>query len=314
MPNYSSAQLLLLQAPRQLAWVCEPLPDLGPHDLLPHTRTGAISLGTELPLYLGKSRGVHQPEYPFMTGYETVAEVIACGPAVQSVSVGDRVVAFYGHRTAAVVPEARVVPIPPSVPDMLAVLLILACDTAKGLSKVALHAQSRVVITASGTIGLLTLFNRHARGLRDIVVIDPVAHRRTVAQTFGARTAFAPDGKSIYEQSCDIGFECSSRDSAFHLLQDLVEPNGPLCILADGNLEPLTLTPAFHAKELTVVGSSDGLDYRSYAIWLWEIAQSGRYPLTSVFEQTADAETLPVTFEQLAASNMRPFKVFVQYE
>lgn len=308
-----TAQSLLLQQPRALTWVRGQLPELGPHDLLLRTRSGAISLGTELPLYLGQSRGMRPHVYPFMTGYEAVAEVVACGPAVQSVAVGDRVIAFYGHRTMSVVPESRVVPIPPDIPDTLAVLLILACDAAKGISKVSLHPHQRIAITGSGTIGLLTLFNLHARGLHDILVIDPLPDRRAIAHSFGAQRTRGPDDHRDDTQRYDVGFECSSRDAAFGLLQELMQPAGQICILADGNLEPLTLTPSFHAKELTIIGSSDGLDYRSYAAWYWGIVRSGRYPLAQVFEQTVEAARLPEVFEWLVTTDERPLKVFVQY-
>lgn len=314
MSTIHIADSLLLHAPRQLTWVTERLPDLGPQDLLLRTRAGAISIGTELPIYLGTSRSLHQPTYPLMTGYESIAEVVACGSAVQGVTVGERVVAFYGHRTGAVVAERRVVLIPPDISDQLAVLLILACDTAKGIGKTALHPWSRVAITGAGAIGLLTLFNLHARGQRNVIVIDPVAERRALAVSLGAQATFDPSDPQLYEESCQVAFECSSRNSAFQLLQTMLEPAGQLCVLADGNLEPMLLTPAFHAKELTVVGSSDGLDYRQYAAWFWTIVRSQRYPLTGLFEQTVEASALPATFAALATSAMRPVKVFVEYK
>jgi len=293
--------------------VTEPLPDLGPQDLLLRTRAGAISIGTELPIYLGESRGLHAATYPCMTGYESIAEVVACGAAVQRVAVGERVVAFYGHRTAAVLPETRVTPIPADISDQLALLLILACDTAKGVGKVTLAPQERIAITGGGVIGLLTLFNLHARGQRNVILIDPVAQRRALAQQLGAQATFAPDDPQLFAQTCRIGFECSSRNVAFQLLQTLAEPAGQLCILADGNLEPLVLTPAFHAKELTVVGSSDGLDYQQYARWFWEVVRTQAYPLTTLFQQSVTAAQLPTTFAALADNAQRPVKVFVEY-
>lgn len=303
---------LLLYAPRDLRWVTMALPELGPHDVLVQTRIGAISLGTELPLYLGGSRGVHAA-YPLMTGYETVGVVAACGSEVEAVTLGDRVVCFIGHRTAAVLPETRVIPIPPDIPDALAVLLILACDTAKGMSKVPLQPQTRIAITGAGAIGLLTLFNVHAQGMHDCSVIEPDARRRALAQQIGAQEALSPTDERLQDRTVQVGFECSSRDAAFGLLQALAEPNGHLCVLADGNLEPLTLTSAFHAKELTIVGSSDGLDYRTYATWFWDAVRGGRYPLTAMFEQTVDALQLADVFAELATSATRPVKVLVRY-
>src|SRR5260370_39755201 len=93
---------LLLTAPRHLEWVPEELPELEPHEVLVQTRAGAISLGTELPLYCGTSRHTKSRPYPYMTGYESLGTVIICGSAVQRLHPGDRVVAFYGHRTHAI--------------------------------------------------------------------------------------------------------------------------------------------------------------------------------------------------------------------
>lgn len=55
---------LYLAAPRRLAWITEELPPLGPHDVLVSTSTGAISIGSELPLYRGNSRASRLPQYP----------------------------------------------------------------------------------------------------------------------------------------------------------------------------------------------------------------------------------------------------------
>jgi alcohol dehydrogenase len=144
MHDRTTAQSLLLQQPHALAWVRDQLPELGPLDLLLRTRSGAISLGAELPLYLGQSRGMRPHVYPFMTGYKAVAEMVACGPAVQSAATGERVVAFYGHRTMTVAPEARVVPIPPDMPDVLAVLFIFTCDAAESVRAVFARMTRRV--------------------------------------------------------------------------------------------------------------------------------------------------------------------------
>lgn len=70
-----------------------------------------------------------------MTGYESVGRVIRRGAAVRHVAI-QRVVAFYGHRTAALVSADKVIPIPDAISDALALLLILGCDTAKGIGKV----------------------------------------------------------------------------------------------------------------------------------------------------------------------------------
>lgn len=309
----SKQHLLLLSAPYQLDWVEHSLPVLGPNDLLLQTRCGAISIGTELPLYKGTSRGARPAAYPLMTGYESLAEVIACGSAVEAIQVGERVVAFYGHRTAAVVPATRVVPVPAGIPDRLALLLILACDTAKGVMKVEPRPGEPVLITGAGAIGLLTLFNLLAHGVTEIDIVEPLAGRRAFAMAYGARRVIDPASDIPEPDSYPVGFECSSRERAFQMLQNALCQNGRLCILADGNNEPLTLAPAFHAKELHVIGSSDGLDYRSYAPWYWEALQRIPIGLEQLFEQTVASAELPSAFAELAQAGVPPIKILVHY-
>ena len=149
---------LLLAAPRQLEWVSEDLPPLQPHEVLIQTTAGAISTGSELPIYCGTARSTEPIRYPRMTGYESTGVVIGCGSNVKRFQVGDRVIAFYGHRTCAIVSGAKAIAVPDNVPDALALLSILTCDVSKGIRKVAPQPDESVLITGAGTIGLLTIF------------------------------------------------------------------------------------------------------------------------------------------------------------
>jgi alcohol dehydrogenase len=247
-----------------------------------------------------------------MTGYESLAAVLACGDAVGRLAPGGRVVTSYGHRTAAVLPEARAIPVPADVPDPLALLVLLACDAAKGVAKLDPRIADAVSITGAGTIGLLTLFNLRARGLHDVDVLVPLAARHALALAFGARRTYDLT-TGLPSDAYQCGFECSSRNAAFGALQAALVREGRICILADGNLEPLVLAPAFHAKELAAVGLSDGLDYQQYAQWFWERVREGSAPLDRLFEEHVDADELPQLFERMARGEAAPVKVFVRY-
>jgi len=91
-------------------------------------------------------------------------------------------------------------------------------------------------------------------------------------------------------------------------------PGGRICILADGNIEALVLTPAFHAKELEVVGSSDSENYAQYALWFFEQLRTRHAPLERLFEVETQADMLPAMFEQMAMSETTPVKVLVRYD
>lgn len=272
--------------------VREVLPELGPEDVLIQTIAGGISIGSEIPQYQGTNRSAVLARYPHMTSYESVGRVVQCGTAVRGIQIGDRVLAFYGHRTHAVVPTASGVRVPDDSSDALALLAILSCDVAKGVRKLAPLPEQPSVISGVGAIGLLTLFMLTALGCYQIDIIEPLPERRELALRLGARAVFSPQDLGEQSDAYILGFECSSRDPAFTLLQYLLQLQGQICTLADGNLELLTLTPAFHHNELRLIGSSGGWDYHAHAAWYFHTFRQRSVPLEALFDcrvRAADA-------------------------
>lgn len=306
-------QSLLLTAPRHLSWKVTDLPELQGHEVLIQTQVGAISIGSEVPQYTGEARGATPLTYPKMTGYESLGTILRCGAEVTHLHPGDRVVAFYGHRTHWVTGASRVIAVPPGVSDTQALLAILTCDMAKGIRKLSPTPEQPVVITGAGAIGLLTLAMLRAYGVQTIDMVEPLAQRREFALRLGASHAWSPDAFKEIARQYAIGFECSSRDAAFGLLQEHMDHNGHICILADGNVEPLHVTPFFHQRELHIVGSSDGWDYQAHAAWYFTWIQQTNAPIASLFEEHIPADALLDTFERLATQAQRPLKVLVHY-
>jgi alcohol dehydrogenase len=302
---------LLLTAPRQLTWVKEELPDLRPDEVLIQTTTSAISIGTELPKFQGTSRNSQPAHYPCMTGYESAGKILSCGSAVQRFHVGERVVAFYGHRTHSIVPETKAIAVPENLSDAVALLAILSCDVTKGIRKLQPRADEAVLVTGAGTIGLLTVFMLKTFGVQTIDAIEPRPERCSLALQLGASNA----GPSLptRETRYNIGIECSSHNAAFAFLQESMATGGRICILADGNIEPLVLSPVFHEKELLVVGSSDGWDYQEHARLFFPVAQAHTDTLEHLFNYRTTADNLIATFDQLASGTIAPIKVLVQY-
>lgn len=304
------ADSLLLHAPHTLHWVRTELTPPGPGEVWLQTLAGAVSVGTEVPLYRGDARQPGGRSYPLMTGYESLARVVAVGEGVTHLSVGDRVVATYGHRSAACVSAKGLILVPDDIPDEIALLAVLANDAAKGVSKLRLDPEDPMLITGAGTIGLLALHRLRWLGFANVDVVEPLESRRTLAEAFGARAVFIPE--TLPADLCyAAGVECSSAQAAFAQLQRSLRPNGQLCVLADGNLEPLVLTPEFHARELSVVASSDGEDYPGYARAFFDHWRETRGALEELFTLRVSARELPETFERLLADP--PVKVFVSY-
>lgn len=303
---------LTLTAPHTLTWHDDPRPYLGAHDVFLETLASSISIGTELPQYRGDERANSPLTYPRMTGYENVARVKAIGASVTKLTVGKVVVAFYGHRTHAMLHEDRPIPVPAKIPAEVALSAILTCDVTKGIRKLNPLPETRVLVTGGGAIGLFTVAMLRAYGVRYVDMVEPLAQRRQLAIELGAQQSFSL--QELPPDDYDMAFECSSRQSAFALLQARLKHHSKLCILADGNIEPLVLSPAFHHKELTVIGSSDGWDYQRHAQWFFDYVQREKPPLDLLFDTRIKHTQLPETFAQLANGSLSAIKVFVDYQ
>lgn len=304
---------LLLTAARHLEWIAEEIPPLQTDEMLIQITSGAISIGSELPIYCGTARSTAPAYYPRMTGYESVGIVIDRGSQVQRLQIGDRVVAFYGHREHGIVSETKAIKVPNGVSDAVALLAILTCDVTKGIRKVDPKQHEAALITGAGTMGLLTVFMLKAMEVQVVDVVEPRSERRELAVCFGAREAVTQQGMAAKGARYAVGFECSSRNAAFELLQRNMQREGRICILADGNVEPLVITPAFHEKELMMVGSSDGWDYQEHAKWYFQFVQEHPHNLEKLFDYVTTRNELAATFDQLASGTIQPVKVLVSY-
>lgn len=312
LPLPTNNQSLFLHAPHDLRWVAAPLPTLGPDDLLVTTLAGAISSGTELPLYAGTARNAGPPAYPLMTGYESLAVVRARGSAVQGHPVGSRIVSTYGHRDHAIVPAQKAIPVPTGISDEAALLLILSGDVATGIRRLG-PTPASALVTGAGTIGLLAVFVLAALGTPVVDVVEPDRRRHAIARLLGARHVVTPLEQRQLASIYTAGVECSSNNAAFQLLQEHLRPFSPLCIIADGNLEPLTLALDFHQQQLQVFGTSDCPDYHTHAAWYWPLARRHQQRLAQIFTTEVPASDLSATFASLTAKKLEAIKVRVRY-
>ncbi len=305
-----TSRSLLLVGPRQLVWSESALPALGPGTVLVQTIAGAVSVGAEVPIYSGSDRTA-SPEYPRQMGYESYGEVVATGEGVDSVRMGDKVVAFYGHRNIAVCRQESVISAPSGIDEEMALLTILSCDAAKGVLKLNPDRADRVVVTGLGTMGLLTVhFLRTYMGVQEIHAVEPDEERARIGAQLGVTHCFRdrPPASHAY----DAGFECSGRNAAFGVLQAAMKKGGRLCVLSDGNYDPFVLHPSFFAHELKIVGSSDGWNYRRHAEWFFGEAESAP-ALRMLFQLRIRPHELIPCFEELRTGHLHPLKILVTY-
>jgi len=168
-------------------------------------------------------------------------------------------------------------------------------------------------VTGAGAIGLFTLFILKAYGARQWTWSSRTSGGTRLARALGARAVWRPAEAATGAAELPAGFECSARNDAFALLQRQLAPHGRLCVLSDSNVEPLTLTAAFHEKELRVVGSSDGWDTTSMRPGTSTIC--GRLPRAWLLSSSCGiaAEELAGDVRALAQGELQPVKVLVHY-
>ncbi|MEH1016033.1 zinc-binding dehydrogenase [Micromonospora sp. CPCC 206060] len=237
------------------------------------TRYSGVSAGTELSYVKGTNPylsvswnadlGVFQPgrastPYPVTRlGYMQVGQVVES--RTPAIAVGTVGAMTYGHRTGYVAdPIAeRFVPLPDDLDPLLGVYVAhMGPICANGL----LHAAAdlcgpdvrtlgdgvrgrRVAVTGAGVVGLLTALLARRHGAASVVVVDPTAQRRQVAEALGLETLDpeADDPAVVLktrwahtagDRGADVVFQCRGQASALHLALRLLRPQGTAIDLA----------------------------------------------------------------------------------
>lgn len=307
------ARSLKLYGPQTLKWSEDMLPLVGDDDVVIETIAGAISIGSEIPRYLGQSREAKQLRYPMMTGYESYGRITSVGKNVTEQLIGEKIIAFYGHRTHAILPADKLIFAPSRIPPPTALLAILTCDVAKGIRKLNIKPEERVLVIGAGAIGLMTIWLLKRYGIQSIHVLEIDEARCEKARTLGAVSAVHPTEATRWAEDFEVGIECSNDDAGFQILQEKMAHGSRICLLSDGNLAPLSLSAHFHHKELTIIGSSDGWDYHRHAIWFWQVVENDHSLADILFDITIPHSELAVMFARIAKETINPVKVLVNY-
>ena len=305
-------QSLELTGKQKLEWRRHELSQLEKDEVLIQTIAAAISIGAALPEYDETDVTDPIPEYPRKAGYESYGKVIEVGQEVTDIKVGDYVLAFYGHKNSGIEKAHKVVKVPEGVDSSYALLNILSCDAGKGVLKLNPQPDSRVLVIGAGTMGLLSVhFLKNYMNVEQVDILEPDFSRAAVAGSFGAVNVYnkaeqVPDG--LY----DFGLECSASIKGFHALLKSMKQHGDICILSDGNKDLFYLNEDFYEKELRIMGSSDGWDYRKHSNWFFQQLNEAPY-LNKIFDYTITSDQLIECYANLSNGYIKPLKVLVKY-
>ncbi len=161
-----------------------------------------------------------------------------------------------------VVPRQRVIKLPKAMKDEEGAMVEPTAVAVHAVQRGGVKRGDRVVVIGGGTIGLLTAQAARTFGASKIVVSEPIAERRKIAQILGFKLicnpmehdllAFVKDEMGLADVVFDVvGFKKTLEDS-----QAMLRPDGTLTLVALPHIEGLGVPyqPIF-AKELRVIGS-----------------------------------------------------------
>jgi 3-hydroxyethyl bacteriochlorophyllide a dehydrogenase len=239
---------VVLQQPEHLVLSRLELTPPGAGDVVVDVAWSGISTGTERLLYTGRMPHFPGLSYPLVPGYESVGTVRDAGTSTR-LTVGERVFVpgarcygevqglFGGAAARVVVPEARVVPIAPSLGEN-GVLIALAATAHHAL--VDGDGRPAELIVGHGVLGRLVARIAVALGAR------PVVWERNAERASGAAgyTVLDPeqDSRRDYRSIVDVSGDGTLLDALISRLA----PAGEI-VLAGFYEQPLSFTfpPAF---------------------------------------------------------------------
>src|SRR5438477_4130178 len=191
---------------------------------------------------------------PQIHGHEFSGAVVAVGPVVSRVAVGDRVAimplaycgrcaycsrglqhlcatmgcvglshAWGGMAELATVAEYQVVRLPDGVTYQQGALIEPTAVAAYGVERGGVKPGDRVLITGAGPIGTLAALCAHAAGAAAVYVSEPNPARRARADALGVATVLDPTSVDVPELlreetnglGVDVAIECSGHPNGF---------------------------------------------------------------------------------------------------
>ncbi|MFJ4209277.1 NAD(P)-dependent alcohol dehydrogenase [Paenarthrobacter sp. NPDC089675] len=338
MPIPTTMRASVLTSPKtiELQEVAVPEPQAG-QVLVRVTAVGVC--GSDTHFYETGSIGDIVVEGPIVLGHETAGEIVAVGPGVDSSRVGTRVavepqtpcrkcdycktgryhlcrdILFYGawpvdgsFSEYVIVDDDFAHAVPESISDEQAALLEPLSVAVHAARRAGVKAGDKVLITGAGPIGVMNVQVAKALGASEVVISDPIAHRREFALAHGADIALDPttSGLDEYAEYFDVYIDASGNARAILPAFPAVKRGGTACLVGMGGDELTVPIAMIQHREITLTGT-----FRYVNTWPTAIALlasgavdvegivTGRYGLEDVEESLMKAKKDPLAIKTM---------------
>src|SRR5579862_540489 len=230
---------------------------LAPDQVYVETEVSALSTGTDLGNFEGRSREVPDaPDYPRGVGYSNVGRVLRAGKDVTQLQPGQRVFSMRPHLSAFIAQKDELlVPVPEGVSSEQASLGYLIELGVAAMRQAKYEAGESIAVVGLGVIGLSTVGIARAMGAR-VVAIANAANRAECARSVGAHLVLRSDEA---RSPADLRAVCGSEGAdiviltantwpAYRTSVDIVRYGGRISILGfPGRAQP---APDFNPLEI----------------------------------------------------------------
>lgn len=165
-----------------------------------------ISTGTELANYrdsenISVASDSRRGTFPRVVGYSFTAEVIATGPEVRELAVGDKVIVGWGgHRKYIVKNEKDLLKVPAGVDLKDAALTHIASFPMLGVRKLRIQLGESCMVAGLGLLGLLAVQFAKLSGAYPVIACDYSEERRKIALELGADYVLDPREDDFIEK------------------------------------------------------------------------------------------------------------------
>ena len=234
-----------------------------------------ISTGTELAYLQGITAqiqaGTHK--YPIVSGYSSAGEVLAVGPGVTDVKVGDRVCGSATHSTRIVAPARTAFRIPDGVSFEESTFSTLSAVSMNGLRLARPELGEVVVVMGMGIVGQLALQFARLCGPRLLVAVEVSEERLAMIEGMGADATINPAAtdaaarlKELTDgEMADVVLDATGSSKAFNTALEMGGERGRVVAVGStrGVVPEVDVYTQIHCKGLIVIGAHAGTHPRT---------------------------------------------------
>lgn len=176
-------------------------------------------------------------------------------------------------------------------------------------------ASSKVLITGAGPIGVLNAQVARAFGATEIVVSDPVPHRREFALGHGATRAVDPLSFDVdeYAEHFDVYIDASGSGRAIDQALPLIRPGGRAVLVGMGGLRLDVPIAMLQHREITLTGTfryvntwPTAIDLIASGAVVVDPIVTGRYGLDAVEEALTKSKSDPLAIKTMVIPALTP--------